>query len=185
MRDTLCARNKLRAASERFSNRFEHLVSGHRFIPRFSLKRTRHPGHRPIEVGFRVYACLLNQPALGSAASLHAIPRKQSSIVGPGPRPWLSGNFGMAKITAEVCFSSRQTSLSCRNCLADNHHPGGTGPPEPCESRLVQAALPSLNSLNTMQLGKLPLDARHWHSACFLPSEAFSRAMWKYLGNSS
>jgi hypothetical protein len=48
------------AASERFSNRFEHLVSGHRFIPRFSLKRTRHPDHRPIEVGFRVYVCLLN-----------------------------------------------------------------------------------------------------------------------------
>jgi hypothetical protein len=82
-------------------------------------------------------------------------------------------------------LSSRQTSLSCRNSLADNHHPGGTGPPEPRESRLVQAALPSLNLLNTMQLRKLPLGARHWHSACSPSRGPFSRARWRYLGNSS
>jgi hypothetical protein len=82
-------KDETEAASERFSNRFEHLVSGHRFIPRFSLKGTLHPVHQPIETGFRVHACLLNQPAFGSAAWLHAIQRNQSSIVGPGPDPAL------------------------------------------------------------------------------------------------
>ena len=79
-------------------------------------------------------------------------------------------------------LSSRQTSLSCRDSLADNHHPGGTGPPEPREWRLVQAALPSLNLLNTMQLKKLPRGARHWHSDCSVSSGPFSRARWRYLG---
>ena len=77
---------------------------------------------------------------------------------------------------SKTTFSRRQLSagrifisgLNDRQPLAENHHPGGTGPPEPRESQLVQAALPSLNLLNTMQLKKLPLGARHWHSACSL-----------------
>jgi hypothetical protein len=150
--------------------------------PRFSIKTTRHPDHQR----FRVYACLLSQPAFGSAASLHAIQRKPPSIVGAGfrCRPASRGILERLRLRPSL-LSSRQTSLSCRNSLADNHHPGGTGPPEPRESRLVQAALPSLNSLNTMQLKKLPLGARHWHSACFLSGGPFSREMWRYLGNSS
>jgi hypothetical protein len=36
-----------------------------------------------------------------------------------------------------------------------------------------------------MQLKKLPLGARHWHSACSPSGEPFSRARWGYLGNSS
>ena len=41
------------------------------------------------------------------------------------------------------------------NLLADNHHPGGTGPPEACELRLVQVALSSLNTLNNAIKGNL------------------------------
>jgi hypothetical protein len=50
--------------------------------------------------------------------------------------------------------------------LAKNHHPGGTGPPERRESRLVQAALSSLNLPETMQLRELPLVALNWYAAC-------------------
>jgi hypothetical protein len=39
---------------------------------------------------------------------------------------------------------------------AENHHPGGTGPPEPHESPPVQAALSPLNLLTTMQLKGSP-----------------------------
>ena len=78
-------------------------------------------------------------------------------------------------------FSSRQlvagrifiSGLNDRQPLADNHHPVGTGPPELRESRLVQAALPFLNLLNTMQLKKLPRGARYWHSACSLSGGPF------------
>jgi hypothetical protein len=53
--------------------------------------------------------------------------------------------------------------LDCQNYdrqpLAENHHPGGTGPPQPRESRLVQAALSSPNMPKTMQLKELPLVA--------------------------
>ena len=155
----------------RFSNRFEHLVSGHRFIRRRVSLSKEHvtritsqsrwdSGCTPV-CSISLALGVLHRCTPFSANSLHR-------GAGFGSRPCLSGNFGIAKVTAEACFSSRQTNLSCRNCLADNHHPGGTGPPEPRESRLVQAALPSLNWLNTMQLRKLPSGARHWHSACSL-----------------
>jgi len=42
------------------------------------------------------------------------------------------------------------------NPLAENHHPGGTGPPEARELRLVQIALSSLNTPKTMQLKGSP-----------------------------
>src|SRR4029077_1965139 len=51
---------------------------------------------------------------------------------------------------------------------AENHHRGGTRPPEPHESPLVQVALLPLNFLRTMQLKESPLVARHWHPACIL-----------------
>ena len=54
------------------------------------------------------------------------------------------------------------------NSTAENHHPGGTGPPESHELSPRQAAPPALNLLKTMQLKELPLVARHWHSACAL-----------------
>src|ERR1035441_1417553 len=89
-------------------------------------------------------------------------------------------------------FSSRQLGtgriftrgLNDRQPMAENHRPGGTGPPVPHESPLVQAALSPPNLLNTMQLRKLQLGARHWHSACTLSGRPFSRARWRYLGNS-
>jgi hypothetical protein len=67
------------------------------------------------------------------------------------------------------------------NPLAENHQPGGTGPPEPRESPVVQAVLSPLNLLRTTQLRKLPLVARHWHSACILSGRPVSRARWRYL----
>src|SRR6202521_6001421 len=39
--------------------------------------------------------------------------------------------------------------------LAENHHPGGIGPPEPCESRLVPSASSSVTCLKTMPLGRV------------------------------
>src|SRR6202521_3735649 len=39
-----------------------------------------------------------------------------------------------------------------RKHTAENHHLGGTGPPEPHELPRVQAALPPLNLLKTMQI---------------------------------
>src|ERR1019366_2497503 len=45
---------------------------------------------------------------------------------------------------------------------------------------LVQAALSPLNLLKTMQLKKLPLVARHWHSACILSGRPSSRARMKF-----
>jgi hypothetical protein len=54
------------------------------------------------------------------------------------------------------------------NLLADNHHPGGTGPPEARELWLVQVALSSLNTLNNAIKGNLagrsPLEGGLLHS---------------------
>jgi hypothetical protein len=55
--------------------------------------------------------------------------------------------------------------------LAENHHPGGTGPPEARKSRLVQAALSSLNMPKTMQLKEVPLVTLHWQAACGMLSQ--------------
>ena len=52
--------------------------------------------------------------------------------------------------------------------LADNHHPGGTGPPEARELRLVQGALSSLNTPNNAikgnPAGRSPLAGGLLHS---------------------
>jgi hypothetical protein len=57
------------------------------------------------------------------------------------------------------------------NRLAENHQPGGTGPPEARESRPVQAAVSSLNMPKTMQLKEVPLVALHWQAACCIISQ--------------
>jgi len=51
--------------------------------------------------------------------------------------------------------------------LAENHHTGGTGPPEPRESLLVQGTFHSQNAENSAITG-LPLVALRWHATCCL-----------------
>jgi hypothetical protein len=61
------------------------------------------------------------------------------------------------------------------NPLAENHHSGGTRPPEARELRLVQVALSSLNTPKTMQLKEVPLVALHWQAACCILSQNLRR----------